>query len=154
MSITVNAVVREDQGKGASRRLRKEEKVPSIVYGGSKAPLMISLNIHEITHLLEDEDTFTSVLDLVVDKSKESVVIKDIQRHPAKKSISHIDFFRIDEKHALILRYNNHRSGIKQREIQRWQLDRYRLYYEVDYIRHFIYILTTITNEHIFGNTI
>ena len=46
MSITVNAVVREDKGKGASRRLRKEEKVPSIVYGGSKAPLMISLNIH------------------------------------------------------------------------------------------------------------
>ena len=63
-------------------------------------------------------------------------------------------FNNINEKHALILRYNNHRSGIKQREIQRWQLDRYRLYYEVDYIRHFIYILTTITNEHIFGNTI
>jgi hypothetical protein len=62
-------------------------------------------------------------------------------------------FNNINEKHALILRYNNHRSGIRQREIQRWQLDRYRLYYEVDYIRHFIYILTTITNEHIFGNT-
>ena len=102
MSITVNAIVREDQGKGASRRLRKEEKVPSIVYGGGKAPLMISLNIHEITHLLENEDTFTSVLDLVVDKSKEAVVIKDIQRHPARKSISHVDFLRIDEKHTLI----------------------------------------------------
>jgi len=116
MSITVNAVVREDRGKGASRRLRKEEKVPSIVYGGSKAPLMISLNIYEITHLLEDEDTFTSVLDLVIDKSKESVVIKDIQRHPAKKSISHVDFLRIDEKHALITTTPLHFIGTEDNE--------------------------------------
>ena len=116
MSITVNAVVREDQGKGASRRLRKEEKVPSIVYGGSKAPLMLSLNIHEITHLLENEDTFTSVLDLVVDKSKEPVVIKDLQRHPAKKSITHVDFLRIDEKHALITTTPLHFIGIEDNE--------------------------------------
>ena len=87
MSITVNAEVREVRGKGASRRLRKEEKVPSIVYGGSKAPLMISLNIHEITHLLENEDTFTSVLDLVVDKSKESV--NQARSRFSKSSIFH-----------------------------------------------------------------
>ena len=61
MSITVNAIERQDQGKGASRRLRKEEKVPSIVYGGKADPIMIALSIHEITHLLEDENTFTSV---------------------------------------------------------------------------------------------
>ena len=116
MSITVNAVAREDLGKGASRRLRKEEKVPSIVYGGSKAPLMISLNIHEITHLLENEDTFTSVLDLVVDKSKESVVIKDLQRHPSKNSITHVDFLRIDEKHALVTTTPLHFIGIEDNE--------------------------------------
>ena len=63
-------------------------------------------------------------------------------------------FNNIDEKNALIIRYNNHRSGIKQREIQRWQLDRYRLYYDVNHIHHFIHMLTTITNEHIFGNAI
>ena len=79
MSITVNASEREDQGKGASRRLRKEEKVPSIIYGGKAVPLMITLSIHEITHLLENENTFTSVLALVVGESKESVVLKDIQ---------------------------------------------------------------------------
>ena len=119
MSITVNAEVRKVQGKGASRRLRKEEKVPSIVYGGSKAPLMLSLNIHEITHLLENEDTFTSVLDLVVDKSKEPVVIKDLQRLPGKNSITHVDFLRIDEKHALITTTPLHFLGIEDNEALR-----------------------------------
>ena len=116
MSITVNALVREDQGKGASRRLRKEEKVPSIVYGGTKDPLMISLNIHEITHLLEDENTFTSVLDLVVGKSKDSVVIKDIQRHPAKNTVFHVDFLRVDAKHALITTTPLHFIGMEENE--------------------------------------
>ena len=116
MSITVNALVREDQGKGASRRLRKEEKVPSIVYGGTKEPLMISLNIHEITHLLEDENTFTSVLDLVVGKSKDSVVIKDIQRHPAKNTVFHVDFLRVDAKHALITNTPLHFIGMEENE--------------------------------------
>ena len=116
MSITVNALVREDQGKGASRRLRKEEKVPSIIYGGTKEPLMISLNIHEITHLLEDENTFTSVLDLVVGKSKDSVVIKDIQRHPAKNTVFHVDFLRVDAKHALITTTPLHFIGIEENE--------------------------------------
>ena len=108
--------MREDQGKGASRRLRKEEKVPSIVYGGTKEPLMISLNIHEITHLLEDENTFTSVLDLVVGKSKDSVVIKDIQRHPAKNTVFHVDFLRVDAKHALITTTPLHFIGMEENE--------------------------------------
>ena len=116
MSITVNAIERKDQGKGASRRLRKEEKVPSIVYGGTKEPLMISLNIHEITHLLEDENTFTSVLDLVVGKSKDSVVIKDIQRHPAKNTVFHVDFLRVDAKHALITTTPLHFIGVEENE--------------------------------------
>jgi|TARA_B100000745_G_scaffold300135_1_gene252918 large subunit ribosomal protein L25 len=116
MSITVNALVREDQGKGASRRLRKEEKVPSIIYGGTKEPLMISLNIHEITHLLEDENTFTSVLDLVVGKSKDSVVIKDIQRHPAKNTVFHVDFLRVDAKHALVTTTPLHFIGMEENE--------------------------------------
>ena len=108
--------MREDQGKGASRRLRKEEKVPSIIYGGTKEPLMISLNIHEITHLLEDENTFTSVLDLVVGKSKDSVIIKDIQRHPAKNTVFHVDFLRVDAKHALITTTPLHFIGMEENE--------------------------------------
>lgn len=119
MSITVNATEREDQGKGASRRLRKEEKVPSIVYGGKNAPLMIALNIHEITHLLEDENTFTSVLDLMVGKSKESVVIKDIQRHPAKNTVTHIDFLRVDAKQTLVTTTPLHFIGMEENDALR-----------------------------------
>ena len=119
MSITVNATEREDQGKGASRRLRKEEKVPSIIYGGKKDPLMVTLSIHEITHLLEDENTFTSVLDLVVGKSTESVVLKDIQRHPAKNTITHVDFLRVDAKQTLVTTTPLHFVGMEENEALR-----------------------------------
>ena len=119
MSITVNATEREDQGKGASRRLRKEEKVPSIIYGGKKDPLMVTLSIHEITHLLEDENTFTSVLDLVVGKSTESVVLKDIQRHPAKNTITHVDFLRVDAKQTLVTTTPLHFIGMEENEALR-----------------------------------
>ncbi len=102
MSIIVNATTREDKGKGASRRLRREEMVPGIVYGGKSSPESISINFHELTHLLDGEDAFTSVLDLVNGKNKESVVIKDLQRHPAKNIITHIDFLRVDAKHAIV----------------------------------------------------
>jgi len=119
MSITVNASEREDQGKGASRRLRKEEKVPSIIYGGKQDPQMITLSIHEITHLLEDENTFTSVLDLMVGKTKESVVLKDIQRHPAKNTITHVDFLRVDAKQTLVTTTPLHFVGIEENEALR-----------------------------------
>ena len=119
MSITVNATEREDQGKGASRRLRKEEKVPSIIYGGKQDPLMVTLSIHEITHLLEDENTFTSVLDLVVGKSTESVVLKDIQRHPAKNTITHVDFLRVDAKQTLVTTTPLHFIGTEENEALR-----------------------------------
>lgn len=76
MSLTINATTREDQGKGASRRLRREEKIPAIVYGSGKAPSNVALNIHEITHLLENEESYTSVLDLVVDKKKSRLLLK------------------------------------------------------------------------------
>ncbi len=119
MSITVNATEREDQGKGASRRLRKEEKVPSIIYGGKKEPQMVTLSIHEITHLLEDENTFTSVLDIVVGESTDSVVLKDIQRHPAKNTITHVDFLRVDAKQTLVTTSPLHFVGVEENEALR-----------------------------------
>ena len=119
MSITVNATEREDQGKGASRRLRKEEKVPSIIYGGKKEPQMVTLSIHELPHLLEDENTFTSVLDLVVGESTDSVVLKDIQRHPAKNTITHVDFLRVDAKQTLVTTTPLHFVGVEENEALR-----------------------------------
>ena len=102
MSMTINATTRDDQGKGASRRLRREEKLPAIVYGAGKEPSAISLNIHEITHLLENDDAFTSVLDLSIDKKVEPVIIKDLQRHPAKNTVTHVDLLRINMKQAIV----------------------------------------------------
>jgi len=100
--MTINATARDDQGKGASRRLRREEKVPGIVYGAGKAPSAISLNIHEVTHLLENDDAYTSVLDLSIDKKVEPVIIKDLQRHPAKNTVTHVDLLRINMKRAIV----------------------------------------------------
>ncbi len=100
--MTINATPRDDQGKGASRRLRREEKVPAIVYGAGKEPSAISLSIHEITHLLENEEAFTSVLDLAIDKKTEPVIVKDLQRHPAKNCITHVDLLRINMKQTIV----------------------------------------------------
>ncbi|HAE70687.1 MAG TPA: 50S ribosomal protein L25 [Gammaproteobacteria bacterium] len=102
MGMIINATTRDDQGKGASRRLRREEKLPAIVYGAGKEPSAVSLNIHEITHLLENDDAFTSVLDLSIDKKVEPVIIKDLQRHPAKNTVTHVDLLRINMKQAIV----------------------------------------------------
>ncbi|SFV78847.1 LSU ribosomal protein L25p [hydrothermal vent metagenome] len=102
MGMIINATTRDDQGKGASRRLRREEKLPAIVYGAGKEPSAISLNIHEITHLLENDDAFTSVLDLSIDKKVEPVIIKDLQRHPAKNTVTHVDLLRINMKKTIV----------------------------------------------------
>lgn len=116
MSLTINATVREDQGKGASRRLRHAEKVPAIIYGAGKTPTNITLDVHEITHLLENEESYTSVLDLMVDKKKEAVIIKDLQRHPAKNIVTHVDFLRIDMNQTLVTSIPLHFIGTDDNE--------------------------------------
>lgn len=93
---TVNAKVRADVGKGASRRLRREENlVPAIVYGGDKAPQMISIAHKDLLWFQSEEAFFTSILSLDVEGTTESVVIKDLHRHPAKQEILHADFMRV-----------------------------------------------------------
>jgi large subunit ribosomal protein L25 len=119
MSMTINATTRDDQGKGASRRLRREEQVPAIVYGAGKNPSAITLNIHEITHLLEKEEAFTSVLDLVIDKKIEPVIVKDLQRHPAKNCITHVDLLRINMKKAIVTSIPLHFIGEDDNEAMR-----------------------------------
>lgn len=111
MSITINATTREDQGKGASRRLRHQEQVPAIIYGSGKEPNTITLNLHEMTHLLENEETYTSVLDLSVDKKVEPVIIKALQRHPAKNLVTHVDFLRVDMSKEIVTNIPLHFMG-------------------------------------------
>ncbi|AMO69512.1 MAG: large subunit ribosomal protein L25 [Zhongshania aliphaticivorans] len=94
---TVSATVRADVGKGASRRLRRlEGEIPAIVYGGEKAPQMLNLIHKDLIRLLNDEAFYTSILTLDVDGQKESVVLKDLQRHPAKLRVLHADFLRVN----------------------------------------------------------
>lgn len=98
---TIQAAGRKDEGKGASRRLRHAGLVPAIVYGGKSAPASIQLE-HEKTWLISQNEWFySSILDLEVDGKVESVLLRDIQRHPYKQRIMHIDFQRVDANQAL-----------------------------------------------------
>jgi large subunit ribosomal protein L25 len=94
----LNANGREDTGKGASRRLRRlAGEIPAIVYGGKKDPAKISLAHKDVAKALENEAFFSHIIDLVIDGKSEDVIIKDIQRHPAKALIMHMDFFRVSK---------------------------------------------------------
>ena len=95
---TLHAKGREDTGKGASRRLRRlAGEVPAIVYGGKKAPAQISLSQKDITKALENEAFYSHIISLEVDGKSEDVIIKDLQRHPAKAYVMHMDFFRVSK---------------------------------------------------------
>ncbi|ALI08340.1 MULTISPECIES: 50S ribosomal protein L25/general stress protein Ctc [Pseudomonas] len=93
---TLNAEVRSDLGKGASRRLRRlASLVPAVVYGGDKAPESISMLAKEVAKLLENEAAYSHIIELNVGGTKQNVVIKALQRHPAKGHVMHADFVRV-----------------------------------------------------------
>ncbi|WP_032114645.1 50S ribosomal protein L25 [Candidatus Arsenophonus nilaparvatae] len=92
--LTINAEIRKEQGKGASRRLRKDNKLPAIVYGGDQEPVSIELNHDEIINQ-ESKPEFYEVLTLVVDGKKTKVKVQAVQRHPFKPKLTHIDFLRV-----------------------------------------------------------
>lgn len=103
---SVPAEVREDVGKGASRRLRHQNKVPAVVYGAERDPVALTLEHDFILHAIEDEAFHSSVLELHVsdgsggdsgDGRRQKVVLRDLQRHPFKLRVMHVDFQRISE---------------------------------------------------------
>lgn len=105
----LKASIRANAGKGASRRLRRlEDAVPAIIYGGDKSPTQISLDHKKLLHATENEAFFTSILTLDVDGQKESVIIKDLQRHPAKPRLIHADFQRVQADHAITVKVPVH----------------------------------------------
>ncbi|KTT66969.1 50S ribosomal protein L25 [Pseudomonas oryzihabitans] len=96
VDFTLNAEVRSDLGKGASRRLRRNAgNVPAVIYGGDKAPTSITLVGKDLAKMLESEAAYSSVITLKVDGSNESVLVKALQRHPAKGYVLHADFLRV-----------------------------------------------------------
>ncbi len=96
----IEANVRHDIGKGASRRLRREEKVPGVVYGGGKDPLSLTFEHKHVSKSLENEAFYSHILTLKTGSESERVILKDVQRHPYKLRILHVDFQRVraDEK--------------------------------------------------------
>lgn len=95
---TLNAELRTDDGKAASRRLRRlEDKVPAIIYGGRKKPVSVAIQHKDFIKQLENEAFYAHVVEVVVDGKPESVILKDLQRHPAKAIIMHADFMRVSK---------------------------------------------------------
>lgn len=96
LELVLNATLREDAGKGASRRLRRNAGlVPAIVYGGNKEPQSISIAARELNKALENDAFYSSIIGLSIDGKQEEVLIKALQRHPAKPRVMHADFQRI-----------------------------------------------------------
>ena len=107
----IQATVRQDVGKGASRRLRGAEQVPAIVYGIGKESQTITLNHKMMMRALEDESFYARILDLEIDGKTEKVVLKDLQRHPYKPRLTHVDFLRISEAEKLTMLIPLHFMG-------------------------------------------
>ncbi|WP_295541719.1 50S ribosomal protein L25/general stress protein Ctc [uncultured Thiohalocapsa sp.] len=103
MSDTFNVVAepRTDGGKGASRRLRRQGLVPAIVYGGHRDPQMVSVQHSELYRQLDYEAFYSSLLNLQIDGETTQVVLKDLQRHPSKPFVIHVDFQRVSAKDKL-----------------------------------------------------
>jgi large subunit ribosomal protein L25 len=96
------AEVREDMGKGASRRLRRlADQVPAIIYGGDKDPQPLSIIRKDLEKSLENEAFFSHVLVININGKKEKAILKDLQRHPARNSVTHADFLRVNENVAI-----------------------------------------------------
>ena len=119
----VLAQVRSEEGKGASRRLRRTGLVPAIVYGGKQPPEMISLVHSDLLQRLEHEAFYSSVIELKIGEQATQVVLKDLQRHPAKPFVIHVDFQRIssDEKLRMTvpIHFENEATcvGVKKRGV-------------------------------------
>lgn len=102
-TFTLEAEIRDVKGKGASRRLRRlDGKVPAIIYGSSKKPQLLNLPANKVNKILENEGIYSSVFTLSVNGKDEQVILKDLQRHPYKAEIMHMDFQRVSSQDVLV----------------------------------------------------
>ena len=98
---TLDAEVRSGKGTGASRRLRHENKVPAILFGGNAEPQNLALSHNKVWQAQEHEGFYSHILTLNIDGKAQEVILKDVQRHPFKQQILHMDFQRVDATHKL-----------------------------------------------------
>ena len=105
------AETREDQGKGASRRLRHKGMVPAIIYGAGRPPRPLAFDHNKVMKQLENEAFYSSVLNIKVGDKSQAAILKDMQRHPAKNQIMHMDFQRIVEDEVIRMNVPLHFLG-------------------------------------------
>ena len=111
VDFNITAESRSDMGKGASRRLRREDKVPAVIYGAGKDAASITIEHNSMFHHLEHEAFYSHILNITVDGKAEKVVLKDLQRHPYRPTILHADFLRVDAKHEMTMTVPIHFVG-------------------------------------------
>src|SRR6201982_80448 len=111
ISFTFGADVRETQGKGASRRLRHSGKVPAILYGAHQDAQALVLDQQNLLTMIADERFYSSIVRLKIGERTEDAIIKDVQMHPAKNLVVHVDLQRVVENHRIRTRLPIHFEG-------------------------------------------
>ncbi len=95
--LAISAKLRNDLGKGASRRLRRNaDEIPAVIYGAGKEPSALTLVRKDLEKALENEAFFSQVIDVSVEGDVQQAILKDLQRHPSKDRVTHADFLRVD----------------------------------------------------------
>lgn len=108
----INAELRADVGKGASRRLRREGKIPAVLYGGNQEAVALTLEHRQILHAIEEESFFSSIQEIKLDDGRQQqVVVRDMHRHPFKQLIMHMDFMRVSATELLRMSVPLHFTG-------------------------------------------
>jgi large subunit ribosomal protein L25 len=110
-SFELVAEFRETQGKGASRRLRHKGQVPAILYGGHTAARNLTLSHQKLLILLDNERFYSTILNLKVGDQSQAAIVKDVQRHPYKNAVVHIDFQRVEENEKIRISIPLHFTG-------------------------------------------
>lgn len=108
MNFEFSAFARNVQGRGASRRLRGAGKAPGIVYGGAAEPQQIELDHNALIHALKNEAFHSSILVMKLDGKSQRVLLRDVQMHPYRHEVLHIDFQRVDENKKIHMRVPLH----------------------------------------------
>jgi len=111
ISFELAAELRNDEGKGASRRLRHAGKVPAILYGGKRDPRMLSFNHEKLVILVEDEKFYSTIIGLKVGDETQAAIVKDLQMHPARNQVLHVDLQRVLEDEKIRIRLPVHFKG-------------------------------------------
>jgi len=110
-SFELAAEFRDAQGKGASRRLRRDGRIPAILYGGHRDARALTLDHQKVMQMLDNERAYSTIISLKLGQENQAAVLKDIQRHPFKNSVLHIDFQRVEENEKIRINIPLHFKG-------------------------------------------